>query len=146
LTTAIINDGLEVIEENAFKGCALVRIDIPPAVRVIDEKAFEDCSNLTTVRFCNEIEEFVSSGSMRDSWNHGVHEKCLSTYCFLVQFNIPQRLGFASTQWQENIHGMLLRIPSVSNHGLDSYLHSIDSKLSAYENFINTSTLLNLAI
>ena len=124
----------------------LVRIDIPSVVRVIDETAFEDCSNLTTLRFCNKIEEFVSSGSMWDWWNHGVHEKCLSTYCFLVQFNIPQRLGLASTQWQENIHGMLLRIPSISNHGLDSYLHSIDSKLSAYENFIDTSTWLNLAI
>ena len=63
-----------------MQGCVLVRFGIPPAVRVIDETAFEDCSNLTTVRFCDKIEEFVSSGLMWDWWNHGVHEKCLSTY------------------------------------------------------------------
>ena len=146
LTTAILNDGLEEIGGRVFKGCALVHIDIPPAVRAIKNGAFCECLNLTTVMFCDEIEEFVSSGSMRDWWNQGVHEKCLSTYCFLVQFNIPQCLGLASTQWQEHIHGMLLRIPSVSNHGLDSYLHSINFKLFVYENFIDTSTLLNLAI
>ena len=35
LTTAILNDGLEVIGKGAFYFCALVRIDIPPTVRVI---------------------------------------------------------------------------------------------------------------
>jgi len=87
LTTAILNDGLEEIEieGRAFRGCTLVKINIPTSVREIDVAAFEDCSNLTTVRFCNEIEEFVSSGSIRDWWNHGVHEKCLSTYCLLVR-------------------------------------------------------------
>ena len=33
------------------------------------------------MRFCDEIEEFVPSGSMWDWWNHRVHEKCLSMYC-----------------------------------------------------------------
>jgi hypothetical protein len=80
LTTAILNDGLEEIGGRVFEGCALVQIVILPAVREIDETAFEDCSNLTTVRFSDKIEEFVSSGLMRDWWNHGVHEKCLSTY------------------------------------------------------------------
>ena len=87
LMTAILNDGLEEIEieGRAFRGCALVKINIPTSIREIDVAAFEDCSNLTTVRFCNEIEEFVSSGSIQDWWNHGVHEKCLSTYCLLVR-------------------------------------------------------------
>jgi hypothetical protein len=48
-------------------------------VRAIDETAFNECSNLTNVQFCNEVEEFVSGESMRDWWNHGVREKCLST-------------------------------------------------------------------
>jgi hypothetical protein len=60
LTIVILNDGLEVIGEQTFKGCALERIDIPPTVREIDETAFEECSNLTTVQFCDEIKEFVS--------------------------------------------------------------------------------------
>jgi hypothetical protein len=35
LTTAILNNGLEEIGEEAFCGSALVRIDIPPSVRAI---------------------------------------------------------------------------------------------------------------
>jgi hypothetical protein len=33
---------------------------IPPAVKEIDERAFEECSNLMTVQFCDEIKEVVS--------------------------------------------------------------------------------------
>ena len=105
--------------------------------------AFLDCSNLTTITFCDKIEEFVSEESMRGWWNNGVHEKCLSTFCFLVRFNIPERLGLVrSTTWQTNIHGMLERIPSISPKGLNAHFDSIDSKLSAYEG----STMLELAI
>jgi hypothetical protein len=143
LTTAILNDGLEEIGEGAFNGCALVRIDIPLSVREIDEMAFKDCSNLLTVRFCDEIGEFVSGESMRHWWNNGVHEKCLSTYCLLVRFNIPERLGLVrATQWHDSIHGMLMRIPFISKNGMDSYFRSMDSKLYAYEG----STMLELAI
>ena len=75
----------------------------------IDETAFDHCLNMLTMRFCDEIEVFVSGESMRHWWNNGVREKCLSTYCLLVQFNIPQRLGLVrATQWQDNIHGMLI--------------------------------------
>jgi len=43
VATAILNDGdgLEEIGMDAFKRCALVRIDIPPSVRETDETAFE---------------------------------------------------------------------------------------------------------
>jgi hypothetical protein len=143
LTTAILNDGLEVIGKGAFARCALVSIDIPPSVREIDAAAFKECSNLTTVQFSDEIEEFVSGESMRHWWNHGVHEKCLSTYCLLVRFNIPERVGLVrATQWQDSIHGMLMRIPFISKNGMNSYFRSMDSKLSAYEG----STMLELAI
>jgi hypothetical protein len=143
LTTAILNDGLEEIGRGAFRGCALEWIDIPPSVREIDEMAFKDCSNLLTVRFCDEIGEFVSGESMRHWWNNGVHEKCLSTYCLLVRFNIPERLGLVrATQWHDSIHGMLMRIPFISKNGMDSYFRSMDSKLYAYEG----STMLELAI
>jgi hypothetical protein len=150
LTTVILNDGLEEIEGQAFEGCAFVRIVIPPAVKAIDETAFEECSNLTTVRFCDEIEEFVSAESMRHWWNNGVHEKCLSTYCFFVQCNIPEHVGLVqSATLQTSIHGMLERIPSISPKGLNSYFCSIDSKLSAYEAKLSAyegSTMLELAI
>ena len=45
----ILGDGLEEIGEYAFSYCkSLVRIDIPPSVRVIEEGAFDECSELTT--------------------------------------------------------------------------------------------------
>ena len=123
LTTAILNNGLEEIGKQAFKECVFVRINIPSAVREIDEMAFKDCSNLVTVRFCNEIEEFMSGGPMQDWWNHRVHEKCLSTYIFLVRFNILQCLGLVqSTTLQTNIDGMLEHIPSISPKGLNAFV------------------------
>jgi hypothetical protein len=61
---------------------ALMHI-IPPVARVIHKEAFDVCSQLTNVHFCDEIEEFVSGESMWDWWNHRVHERSLSTYCFL---------------------------------------------------------------
>ena len=80
---------------------------------------------------------------MRGWWNSGVHEKCLSTYCFLVQFNIPGRVSLVrSTTWQTNIRGMIGRIPSISPKGLDAHFDSINSELSAYKG----STTLELAI
>jgi len=143
LTTVILNDGLEEIWRGAFGGCAFESIVIPPTVRAIGNDAFEDCSNLTYVHFCDEIKEFVSGESMRHWWNHGVHKKCLSTYCFLAQFNIPERLGLVrSTTWQSNIHRMLDRIPSISPKGLNAYFCSMDSMLSSYDG----STMLELAI
>jgi hypothetical protein len=141
---------METIGKGAFKGCALERIDIPPAVREIDETVFEDCSNLLTVRFCDEIEEFVSGEPMRHWWNNGLHEKCLSTYCFFVRCNIPVRVGLVrSTTFQTNIQRMLERIPSISSEGLNTHFCSIDSKLSAYEAKLSAyegSTMLELAI
>ena len=151
LATAILNDGLEEIGECAFYGCVLVHIHIPPSLRAIDNTAFNGCSNLTTVQFCDEIEEFVSAESMRHWWNNGVHEKCLSTYCFFVQCNIPMRVGLVrSATLQTSIHGMLERIPSkIFQQCLNAHFDSINSKLSAYEAKLSAyegSMMLELAI
>jgi hypothetical protein len=105
------------------------------------------CLQLTNVRFCNEIEEFVSRELMQDWWNHGVLERSLSTYCFLVQCNIPERLGFVRPRkWHANIHGIQRHIPSISPKGLDPDFDSINSKLSIYKNLEDAPTLLELAI
>jgi hypothetical protein len=147
LTTAILNDGLEVIGKGAFARCALVSIDIPPSVREIDAAAFKECSNLTTVQFSDEIEEFVSGESMRHWWINGVHERCLSTYSFFVRCNILERVGLLLPRmWQSNIHDMLVGIPSISSEGLDSYIRSIDSKLSVDDKLKDAPALLKLAI
>ena len=63
-----------MIGEYAFRGCALVRIDIPPSVRVTKDWAFFNCSGLTTVILNNgleEIGEYAFSG------------------CALVRIDIP---------------------------------------------------------
>jgi hypothetical protein len=39
------------------------------------EKAFLLCPSLTSVMFCNKIQEFVSEESMRDWWDQGIHGK-----------------------------------------------------------------------
>jgi hypothetical protein len=143
-----LNNGLEEIEEDAFAKCtSLIRIAIPPVVRAIHEEAFNECSNLTNVRFCNEIEEFVSGKLMGDWWDHGVHKKCLSTYCFFVRCSIPERVGLVLQRiWQSDIHNMLGGIPSISPKGLDSYFCSINSKLTVYKKLKDAPALLELAI
>jgi len=94
LPTVTHGDRLEEIWKNSFnKRTSLERNVIPPIAKFIDHTAFNNCSTLTSVKFCDEIEEFVTCEGMRDWWNQGVHEKSLSTYRFLVNFNISERLG-----------------------------------------------------
>ena len=66
--------GLEEIEEQSFKGCAFVHIDIPPSVRAIKEEALEDCSWLTTAILNNGLEEIGKRAFKR---------------CVFVRINIP---------------------------------------------------------
>ena len=148
LATVHLNDGLEKIGWQAFWGCDFERITIPLTVESIDDTAFDECSNLTHLQFCDAIEEFVSGESMRDWWDHGIHENCLSTYFFLVQCNIPERVGLALPRmWQSNIHEMLRGISSIAGFR-DLYPHfdSINSKLSVYEKLKDSPALLELAI
>ncbi len=165
LRIVMLNDVLEVIGACAFEDCiSLEQIVIPKAVRRIEmgdsviarltavtlgeglktigAKAFLDCkslehicSNLSNMEFCPQIEEYVSCEAMRDWWNHGVNERCLRTYCFLVRCSIPERLSLVRVQcWRADIYDMLGRIPTVSKEGMESFFVSIDSRLSLYEN------------
>jgi hypothetical protein len=130
-----------------FSSTSLIEIVIPPAVKDIGIKAFSGCTSLTRVVFNNEIEEFVSAESMREWWNHGIHDYCLSMYCFLVRCDIPRRFGLVRPRmWQSSIHGMLRRIPTISPRRVTPYFDSIDSKLSVYESVEDFPMLLELAI
>ena len=148
LTFVNLSEGLEKIGKEAFCECtSLQRLVIPPTVTEIHDTAFRGCSSLTRVMFCDEIEEFVATESMRDWWSHGVHEKSLRMYCFLVQRSIPQRLGRVRPRtWQSNIHGMLSQIPTISKKGLKTYLDFIDSRLSVYEDLEDAPMFLELAL
>ncbi len=148
LVTVELCAGPEEIGWLALAGCTLLqKIIIPQSVKVIHTNAFYNCTQLTNVQFCEEIEDFVSGESMRDWWNHGVHEKSLSTYCFFAQYIVPERVRLVQARkWQSNIHDMLWRIPSVSPNALSAYFDSINSKLSVYKIFRDTPMLLELAI
>ena len=102
-------------------------IVIPPTVKKIHDIAFKGCTVLKRVKFCDEIEEFVSHKAMQVWWNQGVHVRCLSTYCFLVQCSIPARfLGLTPLKsWQANIYDMLRSIPTIS--AVDSYNNDEDA-------------------
>jgi hypothetical protein len=147
LTTVTLGEEVEEIESGEFSFCeSLGRIVIPRAVTTIHDDAFMLSSNLTNVLFCDKIQDFVSK-DMCDWWNHGVHEKSLSTYGFLIRCDIPQRLGLVViTSWLNNIHGMLRRIPSVNSEDLATYFDSIDSKLYDYEILSDVPMLLELVI
>ena len=148
LATVHLNDGLENIGWQAFWGCDFERITIPLTVESIDDTAFDECSNLTHVQFCDAIEEFVSGESMRDWWDHGIHENCLSAYFFLVHCKIPERVGLALPRmWQSNIHEILRGVSSIAGFR-DLYPHfdSINSNLSVYEKLKDSPALLELAI
>jgi len=153
LTSAELSDGLEEIGEKAFAKCRSLReIVIPPAVRDIHDTAFDCCTNLTRVKFCNEIEEFVSCNAMRGWWNRGVGEISLRTYCFLVQCNILTRFaGLAPvSDWQATIHNMLWIIPTFAavDHEIDArmcfrrHFDAIDAQLTVYENLLNEAHVL----
>ena len=126
---------------------SLQTVVIPQSVTEIGEEVFEGCSRLTSVEYCEEIEEFVTGESMRDWWNHGGHKKSPSTYCFFVRCNMPERIGLVqATKWQGNIHEMLCLIPSTPLDDLSAHFDSINSKLSVYENLKDAPMLLELAI
>jgi hypothetical protein len=116
MATITLGEGLDEIGDNAFSKCgSLERIVIPPAVEDIYDRAFCKCQRLTTMVFSDETEEFVSCKAMREWWNHGVHVKCLSVYCLLVKFNIPEHLGLVLIRiWQDIIYDMMKRIPTIS--------------------------------
>ena len=152
LTNVQLNERLRIIGKEAFGGCtSLQRIVIPRAVTSIDDKAFDGSSNLTHVVFCDEVEEFVSGEAMRDWWNHGVHKMCLSTYCFLIRCNIPERVDrVRAMKWRANIHRMLRCIPSPPYIRIFTtfrdHFNFIDSKLTFYETLNDAAILLELAI
>jgi hypothetical protein len=133
LVHVILQNGLEIIGSRAFSGTSIKTIKIPPSDTEIWEDAFEHCSNLTRVVFCDMIKNFVSRTLMKYWWNQGVHEKCLSTYCFLVEDKISMRVrNLTQNRWYINIHNMLERIPSIAEDNLHLYFDSISKHSLAH--------------
>jgi hypothetical protein len=150
LTTLTLGNGLEEIGANAFGGCeSIEQIVIPPAVKKIDNLAFQ-YGLLTSVKFSDEIEKFVSCEAMRDWWNQGVNYHSMRTYCCLVRCNIPTRVsGLALvSSWQTNIQEMMRCIPTVPigiqgiEGGLTAYFDTIDAKLTMYETLLSEAPTL----
>ena len=149
LTTVTLSNGLEEIGKGAFHSCSLLEhINIPPTVKKIHDTAFELCFNQTNIEFCGYIEEFVTSEAMRGWWNQGVHERCLSTHCFLVRCSIPARFsGLALvSSWRANIDSMLRNIPTIAATNLEAHFDAIDARLNIYENMSEAPMLIELVI
>jgi hypothetical protein len=83
---------LEEMGNEALGRCTSLQcIVIPHALKVVYEKSFYRSPNITDVVFCDKIEEFVkTTESMQGWWNHGLHEKCLKTYHFLLRCSVPE--------------------------------------------------------
>jgi hypothetical protein len=136
-----------MIGSYAFSGMSIKSIKIPPSVTDIWDDAFKHCSNLTCVVFCDVIKKNVSRTLMKYWWNQGVHEKCLSTYCFLVRDKIPMRVRkLTQNRWHINIHHMLQRIPSIAEDDLHLYFDSISKKLQLYNTLQDVPALLELVM
>jgi hypothetical protein len=148
LKTVNLGVGLEVIGEKAFGRCtSLAHIRIPPTVKAICDDAFDGCLNLTSVEFCEEIEGFVACDAMRSWWDRGVHERSLSTYCFLVRCGIPLRLGRVRVMsWEADVREMFRHIPTIDTKDQNAHFDSIIVKLAFYESWIEVPTLLGFII
>ncbi len=168
LTTVTLGNGIEEIGKKAFCSCmSLEHILIPPAIKRIHDTSFKGCLSLKSVKFCDEIEKFVSSKAVRGWWKQGVHPKSSSTYCYLVQCSVPERLmGLALvSSWQANINDMLRSIPTIvatatddddndndnddddddnndDDKDLNAYFDTINDKMSLYENLLNEAPVL----
>ena len=115
LTNVELCEGLEKIGEQAFSNCiSLQGIMIPSTVEVIDEWAF---SGVRNVKFCKEIEEFVSGESLRVWWNRceWISGMELSAYGFFCQSQYSSARGcFTSNKmagqhsWHAQGHSFLL--------------------------------------
>jgi hypothetical protein len=145
LTTVNLGTGLKLISMFVFRECtSLVGIVILTSVRYIDHNAFENCTNLTNVEFCDQIKEFVSCNAIQDWWNHGVHERSLSTYCLLVRYSIPRHLLGISVMSSSriSIHEKLRRIPTIDIDGMNAYFDTIHLEIRAYENFLEETPMM----
>jgi hypothetical protein len=145
LTTVNLGNGLEIISIRVFRECtSLIGIVIPANIRYIDHNAFENCTSLTNVEFCEQIKEFVSCNAIHDWWNHGVHERSLSTYCLLVRYSIPRRLLGISvmSSSQISIHEKLRKIPTIDVNGMNAYFDTIHLEIRAYENFLEEAPMM----
>jgi hypothetical protein len=145
LTSVTFNEKQKKISKEAFMRCeSLQRIVIPPAIKAIEGSAFGGCSSLTNVEFCVDIEEFASSETMR-GWRNQSDRKKFYFHLFLVNRNIPERLGLVQVEsWRASIYKMLGHVPPVSEKNrLDAYFDTINSKLTVYESL---SEYLNLLL
>ena len=53
---AIIPEGIDKIEDNAFSGCKeLTSVEIPTSVKSVGSRAFENCTGLTSVELPDSV-------------------------------------------------------------------------------------------
>ena len=68
LETAVFGDQLKTIRMYAFAGTSLKQISIPDSVNAVEDRAFEDCSRLTTVTIGKNV-EYLGGSAFEDCVN-----------------------------------------------------------------------------
>ena len=159
LSNVELQEGLKSIGDDAFDQCPSLRhIKIPPTVRDISLYTFRTSidpngdirvrglSHLDEVKFCDDMEEFLSALSIRDDrWKHGTSRRSLQIYNFVDSCHIhPRLLTLDVVQWQVDIIQMLWSIPD-DFEALDDHFDTIHATLVVYE-FKAATSLLELVI
>ena len=145
----LVHEKLAKMHSEAFNSCnSLRRLTIQSTVdKVVSLDIVENSTSLETVRFDDEIEEFLSETPLRTWWNQGASKYALPTFYSLIERDILKRLDdLDSRKMRNNLLGILDRIPSIAHDDLSEYYDSIHVKLKDFEWLKDITTLLELAI
>jgi len=142
-----VRERLQTIGMSAFAGCvSLQQIHIPTTVTSFDWTAFDNCGHhYLVIAYSSEVQELLSRLTLEQ---YGMNNLNLSKMidCF-TRYSISQRLDKVKAEkWPINIESMLKGIVATESKDYSEYCCSIDSKLSAYVNLTEVSSLLELAL
>jgi hypothetical protein len=109
IETLTISEGIEKIGKDAFLGCEmLMYIEIPSTVTVIEEYAFYNCLNLSTVLFAeNSCLEIIETGAFG---HYRYYSSTMMPLPCIWNFDLPERVRYIGSEALTNAH--IDRIPS----------------------------------
>lgn len=115
LTSATVSEGVETIDEQAFRGCVVLKyIDFPSSIRSVGAGAFASCPEMTRVRFmpskhtvtmgdnlftqCWKLMD-VTLPQMADRISEGMFESCTLLSSIYIPAGVSEigRTSFAQT-------------------------------------------------
>ncbi|MBE5751742.1 MAG: leucine-rich repeat domain-containing protein [Clostridiales bacterium] len=99
-TNWVIPDGVEVIKDYAFTGCAsLTSITIPDSVTTIGRDAFADCDNLISVTIPNSVTLIAPCAFCGEKLESVIFDDTSTWYC------VSYYAGFGNPNWPNKTGG-----------------------------------------